>query len=115
MRARRNREARPGEDLQLYRGMRTKQCELIAVKTCAAVLRIFVCPQNEWIAVAEGYPWPGTWPIDDKTRANGFSYVDIEQFARRDGLAEWAEMREFWLREHPDTRQLTFDGVLIGR
>ena len=39
VRAPRKRDARPGEELQLYRGMRTRQCALIARKTCAGVLQ----------------------------------------------------------------------------
>ena len=115
VRAARKRHARPGEGLQLYAGMRTKNCRLIAMKDCAATLRIFVAPLADWVAVAEGYPWPGKFSGSPfaASCANRFSYVDIEQFSRRDGFADWAEMRAFWFHEHPETQEQAFEGVLI--
>ena len=115
VRAPRKRDARPGEELQLYRGMRTRQCALIARETCAAVLRIFVCPTDDWIAVEEGYRWPGRKPQSALPSGRKYTYVDADAFARRDGFADWEEMRGFWLDEHPETGDgIVFEGVLIG-
>lgn len=40
IRADRKRHARPGEELQLYRGMRTRQCFLIGRAACTEVTKI---------------------------------------------------------------------------
>jgi uncharacterized protein YqfB (UPF0267 family) len=42
IRADRKRHARPGEEMQLYTGMRTKQCELICRTTCISVVPITI-------------------------------------------------------------------------
>jgi hypothetical protein len=115
VRAPRKRHARPGEGLQLYTGMRTRQCKLIARKTCAAVLAVIICPQDDWVAVQDLYPWPGIAPEWALPTRRKLTYVDVQDFARRDGFKDWEEMRAFWREEHPETRdQSTFEGVLIG-
>lgn len=42
IRADRRRHARPGEELQLYTGMRTKSCRLIARRTCVDIQRVIL-------------------------------------------------------------------------
>jgi hypothetical protein len=97
------RHARPGEVLQLYHGMRTKQCMSIGVARCTSVesvamkigkysLCILVGGDNDKIgtAIVGGY---------------------IHDFARADGFANGEEMLAFWHKEHPGVTD--FKGVLI--
>jgi uncharacterized protein YqfB (UPF0267 family) len=42
IRADRKRHARPGEDLQLYTAMRTKQCKLIRVARCTQIVSVML-------------------------------------------------------------------------
>jgi uncharacterized protein YqfB (UPF0267 family) len=83
IRADRKRHARPGEELQLYTGMRTKHCRLIARVQCIGIRPIT-------LDLAEDMP---------------------DAFAHRDGFADWEDMRAFWRQFHPGVE--TFTGVLI--
>lgn len=80
----RKRHARAGEELQLYQGMRTRQCRLIARKICLGVepirLRLIGC-----VAVA------------------GATYhraPQLDAFAVFDGFPDWAALRDFWREKH---------------
>lgn len=85
------RHARPGETLQLYTAMRTKQCRKIGEATC-----IYVQP----ISIDVG-----------KTKLKFSNFVtDPEAFALADGFATAADMHAFWLEEHGPGK---FEGVLI--
>ena len=99
IRADRKRHARVGEQLQLYTGMRTRQCLIIGRAVCLDTSPVRIDVDSGQID-AETIPW-GT------TR----SPIKMDAFAREDGFADWSEMREFWRREHPDTP--VFSGVLI--
>lgn len=85
IRADRKRHARPGEDLQLYTGMRTKHCRLIARRRCLAVE-----------------------PIELRLRPDAiffpFSVIvsarRLDAFARFDGFADWDALRAFWRETH---------------
>lgn len=92
------RHARPGETLQLYTGMRTKQCRLIGKAVCSAVKPITISVANEWISVG------GEKSVPDNVRC-------LDDFASLDGFGSWTEMREFWREEHPGID--LFKGVLI--
>ena len=83
----RRRHARPGEALQLYTGMRTKQCRLIGRATCTAVAAVTL----RFAADAGG----DTVTVDQATVG------DRDAFARRDGFAGWEELRAFWRTAHP--------------
>lgn len=89
----RPRHVRAGEDLQLYYGMRSPVCALIANARCLAVHRIRI-----------------SFARIDVIAIDGKRIADKNHFARRDGFADWREMREYFLRMH-DAR--VFDGVLI--
>lgn len=96
-RAGRSRHARPGERVQLYVGMRTKHCRLIATPICDRVwpIRIdltaeIVCANDGWIRSA----------------------ADLDAFAVSDGFADWSDMVAFWGHQHPGV--LVFSGVMIG-
>lgn len=96
----RRRHARSGEVLQLYTGMRTKQCRKIGEAICKGVepIRIFVesgvvdLPESCW----------------------SYQGAELDNFARQDGFQDWADMRQFWRDEHGELVRLgPFVGVLI--
>jgi hypothetical protein len=93
IRANRKRHARPGEELQLYTGMRTRQCRLIARKQCVEVEPIEL--------------WLGADMVEFRNR---IFRRNLDLFARFDGFSSWHELCDFWLYEHGDAR---FIGVHI--
>jgi hypothetical protein len=98
VRAGRKRHAHPGEPLQLYTGMRTKQCRLIGRAVCEIVTPITIDQRDHWIY----FPMTGV----RYTTAR-----DLDFFARLDGFPDWHEMLAFWKKEHPTA--IVFSGVLI--
>lgn len=99
------RHARPCEALQLYRGMRTKQCELIARRVCVWVNPIEIhfrdTIRKDWVAIHLGV-----------TARLKFDRPDqLNDFAKRDGFVCWDELRDFWAKNHPGVRD--FNGMLI--
>lgn len=96
-RAGRSRHARPGELLQLYVGMRTSSCRLIATPICDRVWPIQIDLQGEIVFGIDG----------EVSRVR-----DFDAFAVSDGFADWADMAAFWAKHHPGV--LAFSGVLIG-
>lgn len=93
IRAPRKRHARPGEPVQLYTAMRTKQCRKLADAVCTEVRAIdldFSC---------------NTIVIEGIGKLDHISALD--NIARLDGFASWDEMKGFW----PDAT--FFSGVLI--
>lgn len=94
------RHARPGETLQLYSGMRTKQCFSIGVARCTSArgIKIFV----------EG----GQIRIDGESDI--INPASLDHFARGDGFKDWVDMQAFWRAEHGGIARLgPFVGVLI--
>lgn len=98
IRAHRRRHARPGEELQLYCGQRTKGCFLIGKARCvgAESIRLLFGRRTDVII--------NRVPINP-TDAN------LDKFARADGFADWNALREFWSEEHGAIER--FDGVII--
>jgi hypothetical protein len=96
IRAPRARHARPGEELQLYTGMRTKYCSLIGRSACLFVLPITIYIEKSRIEM------PG------EAHRTGRS---LDLFAQYDGFSDWLDMRSFWHEQHPGVQ--VFDGVLI--
>ncbi len=92
----RKRHARPGEELQLYTGMRTKSCRLVGRKTCVTVEPVEIDVQPEGIV---------------SIVVAGREIGDMEAFARRDGFVDLRDMSAFWLAEHGVKR---FSGVVIS-
>jgi hypothetical protein len=90
------RHARPGETLQLYTGMRTKQCKLIGEARCISVEAIRIVVNEHTMPVRLGGELIGGGHLHD--------------FARRDGFDHAEDMHEFWKKEHGIG---PFDGVLI--
>lgn len=96
---------RPGQELQLYCGMRTKGCFLIGRARCVRVRPIvlmlhahliIICPRKVRRSAAEV-----------KLSTVG----ELHDFARSDGFENFAAMVEFWKVEHANTTR--FEGQLI--
>ncbi len=96
IRAPRRRHAKPGEQLQLYTGMRTRRCRLIARAECASIHEI------EIVTLASGL-----LPIEVDRVPIG---CDIDAFARADGFRGSFDMWDFWREMHGLG---VFSGVLI--
>jgi hypothetical protein len=97
IRADRKRHAQPGEELQLYTGMRTKQCRLIGRATCESVHHVSLLP----FRFQQG-----------RVRVDGYPERALDAFARRDGFADWDDLCDFWSEAHRGESGL-FEGVLI--
>ncbi len=98
IRAERKRHARLGEQLQLYTGMRTRQCRIIGRAVCSSVVPVTIGISEGWIMGSNG---------DRVTDPDLLAF-----FAMRDGFPEWPEMLAFWQREHPGLA--VFSGVVIA-
>ena len=88
------RHAKPGEVLQLYYGMRTRQCKLIGVAKCVEVLPIIIWDTFAII-------------VDGKV----LTARQIKKFASADGFDDLDDMRLFWKAEHGAFEK--FEGRLI--
>jgi hypothetical protein len=100
IRADRRRHARPDEELQLYTGMRTRQCKLICRAVCEEVLPIVLCfgdGSDEWVSFRS---------LTFRTS------IALDHFALRDGFADWSDLKAFWREQHPGVDR--FEGVLIS-
>lgn len=96
IRAERKRHARPGEELQLFTGMRTKQCRLLGRATCLTVqpIRMFIkarCVESEGDTIS--------------------CRLGTDTFACADGFKTRDELAAFWADNHPGIDP--FSGVLI--
>lgn len=119
IRAPRKRHARPGEQLQLYAGMRTKHCRLIARRRCLSVDPTAISIQEERVVVGSAANVSGTEPtetflmaFDDGSAFQAKEIVDKDAFAIRDGFAGWRSMKLFWASTHPDPDKP--DGWFVG-
>lgn len=103
IRAERKRHARPGEELQLYTGMRTRHCQLLGRSACLSVMPVRLCFSER--TAAAPFEVGGAF----------LTWNDMKAFAQADGFDSIEDMAGFWWREHPpeygDT--ITFEGVLI--
>lgn len=99
IRADRRRHARPGEELQLYRGMRTKACFLIGRARCTAIKKIELVFRGRR---------RGVWIDGTRTAA---SANDRNKFARSDGFDNWTALAEFWKENHGDPE--SWKGVIV--
>lgn len=98
----RRRHARPGEEVQLYHGMRTKRCELIGRARCTSVGPIEIHFRRRST---------GDWMHHDALPEKMDRSGDLDQFAKSDGFQDWADLRAFWSEEHPGIED--FAGVII--
>jgi len=76
-----NGHAEPGNALQLYTGMRTRQCRLIARTTCADVLPIKIVFRPV---------------VEIEISGVRLDADDLDAFARRDGFADLDDLVAFW-------------------
>ena len=98
----RRRHARPGERLQLYIGMRTRSCRLLATAECQASDRLRVSFQTPRVIVGE---IPDEMALDDINHC-----ADFDAFAQADGFADFEDMARFWWDLH---RARAFDHLWI--
>ena len=104
IRADRIRHAQPGEELQLFTGMRTKHCKLVARVPCIAVepVRLVFSRRgaSELFRVANQTIAPAA----------------MERFAQADGFPSVEAMARFWWAEHPSEERdtLDFTGVVVA-
>lgn len=103
IRAPRKRHARPGEALQLYTGMRTKHCRLVARAMCEAVVPVIILFRRDQLRIVGD-----SVQIDGRTIAGR---ADLDAFADSDGFADWLELRAFWEKHHGEVTM--FQGLLI--
>ena len=103
IRAHRKRHARPGEMVQLFTGMRTRQCRRLGESRCVEVLPVRLVFTDR--GIPEAFQVNGA-PIGPRAMA---------LFAVADGFADLNDMRRFWWAEHPPAEgdTLVFEGVLI--
>jgi hypothetical protein len=113
VRGHRRRHARPGEPIQLYTAMRTKQCRKLIEPDPICIrlwdIRIVVDPAERRLISCmeiEGI-YQSPWDIEAFAKRDGF-------FADADHSAAW-RMGEFWLKNHPagDGGRIDFSGVVI--
>jgi hypothetical protein len=98
------RHARPGETLQLYHGMRTRQCIKIGEARCVNAVDIRIHVNAGRIAMGPGTRFEMVY---DKP-------AQLDGFAQADGFADWSDMQTFWREEHGDLARLgPFVGVLV--
>lgn len=90
IRAPRRRHALPGERLQLFTGMRTRECrKLIPDPLCVSVEPIHMFPENgRWLLRVSG----AAQPLCDLAIS--------DDFARDDGFADVADFGRFWAEAH---------------
>ena len=93
------RHARPGEHLQLYQGMRTRDCFLIGRSICteAVPITMQIFEERTYLRIV----------IDGCQLLTGTKAI----FVRDDGFDDEADMWKFWREAHPDVT--TFHGTLI--
>ena len=89
IRADRRRHARPGEQLQLYTGMRTKHCKLIARVACEIVSPVRL--------VFDATGGAQAFEVDGRLLLEPAMLT----FARADGFNSIEDMAAFWRAEHP--------------
>ena len=95
------RHARPGEIVQLYYGMRTKQCFKIGEARCISALPVCLTFISWGSAIVGSGKVPENCYFDER----------LHLFAQADGFDTWDAMKEFWRAEHAGLDK--FEGVLI--
>lgn len=103
IRAERRRHARPGDELQLYCGMRQKWCMLIGKARCVEVLPIDIVFAPTERVIIHGFNEGVLYYTEAKR---------LDLFATNDGFEDWAQMKAFWREEHGDDL-IRFNGKII--
>lgn len=94
------RHTRPGETLQLYTAMRTKQCKKIGEARCTEVIPIVINVKEHSMPVR----------LDGKHIGVFTGLFGLREFAQMDGFESAEDMHAFWKAEHGLGE---FSGVLI--
>lgn len=97
LRNERKRHARPGEEIQIYFAMRTRQCRLVGRAVCTAVTPIHLSFYPPKVAIY------GRPVIETPSK--------LTDFARADGFSSWRELKEFWDKNH--ARPKAWSGMII--
>lgn len=93
------RHARPGEALQLYRGMRTKQCYKIGDARCSETKLIIL--------------WFEEGSIAAQINGEMLGPRKMKAFAQADGFKDSLEMAAFWSHENGTRDGDKWEGTLI--
>lgn len=93
------RHASAGSILQLYTGMRTKQCKLVATRRCSSVHQI------------ELRIWPSIERIAARVDGRALNERETIQLAHADGFDSVTDMWQFWRDNHKGVER--FFGLLI--
>jgi hypothetical protein len=104
------RRPKVGDEVILYTGMRTKQCQIVAPRgsaKCIACVDIRIKLQGATVR----YIALGNEPAPKAGRDTfGEFYMSLDHFARRDGFTSIGAMGQFWAAEHPGVEM--FNGFL---
>lgn len=99
---------RKGDELQLYCGMRTKECFLIGRARCVEARDIVLTFEPKGCVAIGGHDMPR----GKRQRMTIHQGVDgLDEFARADGFDSWTSLVFFFKKEHGDAK--LFIGVLI--
>lgn len=99
---RREARCKPGDDLQLYTGQRTKECRKLADAICTRVVPVKICDTEMFLDGQRVYAGSDT--------ENEGLYTYDNDFARADGFDGYMEMAD-WFREKYGS--LPFEGFVI--
>lgn len=92
--------AREGDTLHLYTGLRTKNARKLGTATCLGVDEVYMNFQRNAVTVTTDL---GVRPI--------LSFDALDDFAKADGLEDWADMKATFAALHGDG--VEFRGALI--
>ena len=93
------RHARPGDELQLYTGMRTKACRLIGRAQCTEVKSIIL--------------WFEEGSVAAQINGEILGPRKMKSFAQADGFKDTLEMAAFWSHENGTRNGDKWKGLLI--
>lgn len=100
------RDARTGDELQLFTGLRTKQTKLLGTARCHSAGAVALEFDRDRVVLYAG----------SSVLHRVAVYVEtpeaVDTFARMDGFADWKAMKAFWNRHHPGFVD-RFEGVII--
>lgn len=109
LRGQRPRHAWPGERVQLYVGMRTRSCRLIAAALCDRLQAVGLNFGAGVPIVLQAVEHPARGVFDKVGPLHRVEAVDA--FAISDGFEAWEAMARFWRDTHGVT---AWEGFLIG-
>lgn len=87
------RHAEPGETLQLYQGMRTRGCRLIATAHCSGWCLVTIRFRTGSVEFGDQHGAVAGWLPSGRP-------TDLDAFARADGFGSWGDLALFWRDVH---------------